>query len=395
MSGITIAGLRQPLLPRRLRLGFVGGGRGGLVGVWHAAGARLSNHWDIVAGALSSDPERARASAADWIIPPERSYADHARMARAEAARPDGIDAVVICTPNHTHFAIASAFLEAGIDVICDKPMTTTVADAEALVALAGEAGRLLLVSYPYGHHAMVRQARALIGQGAIGTIRQFHVEYLQEWATGPADPAVGGQVWRQDPALAGPSSALGDIGTHAYHLLAHVTGLDVTGLRADFHVCGAPKRLEDTAFVTLRLTGDIPGLMHVTQAAPGQHCGLRLRIWGDEGGLVWDQEHPEELRLSRLGEADRIIRRGQGGGMLPEAEWLCHLPRGHGEALTDAWANLYAEFGLAVAAHRTGRGLPPGLIAVPDGRDGLAGVRFTRACVESHRAGGVWIDMD
>lgn len=390
----ALAGLRQPPLGRRLRLGFVGGGRGGLVGQWHAAGVRLSNHWDIVAGALSSDPANAAASAADWMIAPDRSYADWRAMAAAEAAREGGIEAVVVCTPNHTHAAIAAGFLRAGIDVICDKPMTTTRAEAEDLVALSAETGRLLLVTYPYAHHAMVRQARGLVRQGEIGRIRQVTVEYLQEWGTGPVDPAVRGQVWRQDPAKAGRSAAVADIGTHACHLLTQVTGLDITRLRADFHVCGAAKTLEDTAFVNLRLADDVPGILHVTQAAPGQHCGLRLRVWGETGGIAWDQEFPEQLRVARLGGPDRIYHRGQGAGILPEAARLTHLPRGHGETLTDAWANLYAECGIAVAARRSGTALPEGAILVPDGRDGLHGVAFTDACVDSHLAGGVWVDV-
>lgn len=383
--------LRRPVTPRRLRLGFVGGGRGGLVGQWHASGARLSGQWEIVAGALSSDPENAARSARDWLIPADRSYADWRDMARREAAREDGIDAVAICTPNHTHHEIAAAFLRAGIDVICDKPMTTTMADAEDLVRLQEETGVRLYVSYPYTHHAMVRQASEMIRAGAIGRLRQIHTEYLQEWATGPADPDRKGQIWRQDPSRAGRSSAVGDIGTHAFHLLEYVTGLSATAVRADFHVCGAAKALEDTAFINLRFKNDVPGFLHITQAAPGQYCGLRFRIWGEAGGLCWDQEFPEQLRYSPLGQPDRIIHRGQGGGMLPAAERLAHLPRGLGEALTDAWSNLYSEFALSIAARRQAVTLEDTPLAVWDVHDGARGVHFVEACADSHAAGGTW----
>ncbi len=388
------ADLRQPLLDRRLRLGFVGGGRGGLVGHWHASGARLSNHWQIVAGALSSDPERAAASARDWMISEDRAYADYRQMAATEASRADGIDAVTICTPNWSHFEIAGAFLDAGIPVILDKPMTTRIEDADALVAAVDRIGLPFFVTYPFAHHAMVRQARHMIADGAIGTLRHVHIEYLQEWAAPPPDPTVRGQAWRQDPQKAGRSSAIGDIGTHAYHMLHYVAGRDIERLRAEFHVCGAPKDLEDTAHISIRMEGDVPGLLWVSQAAPGQHCGLRFRIWGDEGGLSWDQEHPESLKYAPLGEPEQHLLRGHGSGIKPAVERLVHLPRGHPEALADAWANLYAEMGLAIAAAQSGRELPSGLVELPDVRDGARGVRFVHACADSHEAGSEWVDL-
>lgn len=384
--------LRRPPLGRRLRLGFVGGGRGGLVGDWHASGARLSNHWEIVAGALSSKPENAAASARDWMIPPDRSYADYREMAAQEAARDDGVEAVSIVTPNFTHAEIASAFLKAGIDVILDKPMTTTVADARTLVELCRETGRVLVMTYPYAHHAMVRQAQGLIRNGAIGTVRQVHVEYLQDWNTAP--PSFVGALWRQDPAKVGRSSVIGDIGTHAYHLLCVVTGLDVSEVRADMHVCGGEKPLHDTAFVNLRLTNGAPGLLHVSQAAPGQYCGLRLRVWGDKGAIEWDQEKPEHVKHVPLGQPEQYFVRSHGDGILPEAARLVHMPHGHGEALTDAWANLYAEAGVAIAAKRSGEALPDGTVQLSGAEEGLRGMLFIDACADSHEAGGDWATL-
>jgi predicted dehydrogenase len=385
-------GLRRPPLGRRMRLGFVGGGRGGQVGNWHAAGVRLSGHWDIVAGALSTDPKVAALSAVDWGIDDDRSYSDYRAMAAAEAARADGIEAVTVCTPNWTHAAIASAFLQAGIDVILDKPMAMSLAEAAQLVTLREKTGLTLALTYSFAHHAMVRQATIMVEQGAIGRIRQAHVEFIQDWATAPFAPDNRAASWRQDRTKVGRTSAIGDIGTHAYHLLKTISGLGVEELRAEFHVCGAPKPMEDTAFVSLRLTGGIPGFLWVTQAAPGNFAGLRIRLFGEKGGLQWDQEYPEQLRYSPVGGPDQIIHRGKGSGMTAEAERLVHLPRGHGEALSDAWANLYAEIGFVVAARRAGITLPEGFVRYTNAEEGANGVRFIEACANSNELGGTWV---
>lgn len=390
MSFTDKSALRTPPLGRRLRLGFVGGGRGGLVGDWHFAGARLSNHWDVVAGALSSRPYNAAASARDWMIAPDRSYADYRIMAEVESQRPDGIEAVTICTPNWNHAEIAAAFLRAGIDVILDKPMTTSVADARMLVDLTRETGLTLAMTSPYSYHGMAQQARAMIASGAIGDVRHFHIEYLQEWncAAQPADAPV----WRQDAAKVGRSMVMGDIGTHAYHLLHTITGLDVARVRAEMFVCGGAKAQPDTAHVNLRLANGAPGVLMLTNAAPGQYCGLRIRVWGDKGAIEWDQERPETLKFVALGEEERVFIRGAKNGVLPEAEHFVHLPRGHGEALTDAWGNLYAEAALQVAARRGG--LPAPALQLSGPEDGLRGMLFIDACADSHAAGGVWTEM-
>ena len=382
---------RYPRATRRMRLGIVGGGRGGLVGDWHATGARLSGRWDIVAGALSSDPENARISGADWLLASDRSYSNYRQMAVKEAARPDGIEAVIVCTPNYNHCEIATAFLKAGIDVILDKPMTTTVEDALSLVNLRRETGLFLGMTYPYTFHPMARQAKLMIAAGRIGDIRQAHVEYVQEWATLPDDPSFKGAVWRRDPKKVGRASATGDIGTHAFHLLHYVTGEPITDVRADFHVCGAPKDLEDTAFMNLKLGNGAPGTLWITQAAPGNYCGLRIRVFGSKGGIEWDQEKPEQLRFNPIGEPEQVIVRGMGAGVLPAVERLVHLPRGHGESLTDAWGNMYTEFAIAIAARREGTELPKGYLEVTSAEDGARGVKFIHAAADSHEAGGTW----
>jgi predicted dehydrogenase len=382
-----------PKPSRRLRLGFVGGGRGAFIGEVHANGARLSNRWDMVAGALSSDPQVARDSGRDWLLPEDRIYADYREMAAAEGGRADGIDAVVISTPNHTHHAIAKAFMDRGIDVISDKPLTTTLADALDLVGMQRRTGLVFGVTYSYASHAMVRQAREMIANGDIGAVRQVHVEYFQEWALPPAMPTQKGASWRLDKAKVGSSFTTADIGTHAHHLATFTTGLEMTALRAEFHVSGASKPLEDTAFMHVRFEGGVPGTLMVTQAAAGTHCGLRLRVYGEKAGLEWDQENPEYLRFAEFGRPAQTITRGLGGGMGIEASRFVRMPRGHPEALTDAWGNLYTELAIAIEARRLGKSLPEGLLRYPTVLDGARGVKFIEASVASHAAGGAWTD--
>ena len=379
---------------RRLKLGFVGGGRGAFIGEVHAAGARLSNRWEVVAGALSADPEVARQSG-DWLLPPDRIYADYRDMVVRESNRADGIEAVAIVTPNHTHREIAEAFLAAGIDIICDKPITTSLEDARALVKRQRETGLVFGVTHAYAAYPMVHQAREMIAAGAIGDIRQIHVEYLQGFLMDPPDAARKGHHWRLDPKLVGRSSTTADIGTHAHHMASFVTGLRMVSLRAEFHICGAPKALEDTAFMHARYEGGVPGTLLVTQAAPGNYCGLRFRIYGSKGGLEWDQEVPEYLRFNPISQPGEVISRGKGGGMLPGASRFVHLPRGHPEALTDAWANLYAEFAVAISARRAGETVPAGMLSFADVTAGLRGVAFVEAAIASHEAGGTWTDLE
>ena len=385
----TFEGAFPPLL-RRLRAGIVGGGR---IARIQAMGARLSNYWEVAAGALSADPEAARARAAEWYLPEDRAYASFAEMAEAEAGRADGIDAVVITTPNDSHYAVARAFLEAGIDVICDKPLTNTLGEALDLVRLVQERGLVFGVCHAFAAYPMVRQAREMVRSGALGRINQVHVEYLQDALSDPRAAEAKHVQWRLDPARAGPTSCTGDIGTHAHHMAGFVTGLEMTQLRAELHVCGAPKALDDTVIMATRFTGDVPGTLLATRVAPGQYCGLRLRIYGDAGGLEWDQEHAESLRYTRLGESPRLLSRGPGAGVGPAAARFTRLGRATAEGWIEAWANLYTEFALAIAARRDGRSLPPDLLAFPTVLDGARGVRFIGAAVESHRQGGVWVD--
>ena len=379
-----------PRLSRRLRLGVVGGGR---ISITQATAARMSDRWEIVAGALSSDPARAKARGAEWFLNEDRCYPSFVEMARTEAARPDGVDAVMVTTPNHVHFDAARAFLAAGIDVLCDKPLTNELSQATELVRLVRETGRVFAVGYVMSCFPMIRQAREIVAAGGIGRVNQIHVEFMQDWMI-PDDAMEADHVrWRLDPAKSGATSCTGDIGTHAAHLATFVSGLEMTHLRAEMHVCGAPKLLDDTVFMMTRYEGDVPGTLMATRLAPGNRGGLRLRVYGSEGGLEWDLEDPDRLEFNRFGEPDRVISRGHGHGVASKVERFVRTGRGFPEGIIEAWANLYTEFALAVAARRDGATVREGWLAYPTVEHGADGVRFAEAGVASHRAGGVWVE--
>ena len=381
-----------PKLSRRLRLGVVGGGR---ISGMQATAARLTDRWEVVAGAFSSDPEQAKAAASEWYLPAERCYTSFAGMARTEAGLADGVDAVMITTPNHVHFASAKAFLEAGINLLCDKPLTNELSEADALVKLAAETGCVFGVSYVMSCFPMVRQAREIVAEGGIGEINQIHVEFMQDWMT-PEGVADAPHVkWRLDPAKSGRTSCVGDIGTHAAHLASFVSHLELTDLRSEFHVCGAPKPLEDTFFAWTRYNGTVPGTLMATRLAPGNRGGLRLRVFGSEGGLEWDLEQCDQLKFNRFGEADRIISRGHGHGVSAKTERFVRAARGFPEGIVEAWANLYTEFAMAVAARKDGRKIPADWLDMPYVDDGRNGVAFIDATVRSNEVQGAWVKLE
>ncbi len=365
---------------------MVGGGQGAFIGAVHRIAARLDGKWELVAGALSSDPLRGAQSAADLGIAPDRSYADYAQMAAAEAQRPDSIDAVAIVTPNHLHAKVATAFLRAGIAVICDKPMTATLAEAEALAALVAQTGVPFILTQTYTGYPMVREARALVQQGAIGHLRHVQVEYLQDWLTTPVE--LGGQkqaLWRTDPTLSGAGGCIADIGTHAVNLASFVTGLRLDRVLADLTAFGPGRRLDDNASVLLRFDTGAKGMIWASQIVPGTKNALRFRIAGDQGGLSWDQETPELLDFTPTGKATRTLRRGGEETVTP-----ARIPAGHPEGYLEAFATLYADAAAALSQRPSSRG--PGCL--PDVSDGVLGMRFIAACVESSARGGIWVSL-
>lgn len=379
-----------PQQRERLKLGLVGGGIGSFIGEIHATGARLSDRWELVAGAMSSDPDRSLASGRAWRLAEDRIYANHEAMAEAEAARPDGIDAVVIATPNHTHVPIARSFMRRGIHVICDKPLCNSLAEADGLADLQRQTGVIFAVSYCYASHAMVRQIREMIAAGELGRICQVHVEYFQDWALAMEEAGGSAKPWRLDPAHGGQSFTTADIGTHACHLASFTTGLKLEALSASFHIVGSPKPMEDTAFIQLRFEGGVPGTLMTSQAAAGTHCDLRIRIFGEKASLEWRQEQPEILWFAKPGAPKVMLTRGD-LGCGEAVHRLKRLRAGFPEGLNDAWSNLYTEIGVAIDARKRGEPDRPDLVAFPDLEDGLAGVRFVEAAVRSNAAGGEW----
>lgn len=379
-----------PRLSRRLRIGIVGGGR---IATTHAAAARLTDYWQICAGALSSNPLQAKVRGKSWLLPEERCYASFQEMAAAESRRDDGIEAVMITTPNHLHFDAARTFLDAGIEVLCDKPLTNDLSEALELVRLTGETGRVFAVGYVMASFPMVRQARELVRSGVVGAVKQIHVEFMQDWMVPDHIGEADHVKWRLDPKKSGATSCTGDIATHAHHLASFVSGLEMTDLRAEMHVCGAPKALEDTVMMMTRFEGGVPGTLIATRIAAGNRGGLRLRVYGSEGGVEWDLEHPEYLKYNRYGEPDHIYSRGQGGGISPGVERFTRLSRGFSEGMIEAWANLYTEFAMAVAMKKDGIEPPSGWLDYPTVEAGARGVRFVEAAVESNRQAGAWVD--
>lgn len=374
----------------RIRLGMVGGGQGAFIGAVHRIAARIDGQFELVAGALSSEPARARASAAELGIAAERSYGSFEEMARAEAARPDGIEAVSIVTPNHVHAPAACAFLEAGIHVICDKPMTTTVAEAERLVDLVESSGRLFVLTHNYTGYPMVRQARAMVAKGELGDVRVVQVEYPQDWLTDRAELSGSKQAeWRTDPKRSGAGGCIGDIGTHAYNLAAFVTGLETEALLAQLTTFAPGRLLDDHVEIMLRYKGGARGLLWASQVAVGNENALKLRIYGSQGGLEWSQEDPNYLWFTRLGQPKQLLTRA-GAGAQAEAARVSRLPGGHPEGYLEGFATIYAEAARAIRAARTGAS-PDAETIYPTVHDGLAGMRFIEAAVASSKAGNVW----
>lgn len=381
-----------------VRYGMVGGGPGAFIGNVHRMAARLDGRLTLVAGAFSSDPDRSRGMGEELGLDAGRVYPSWQDMVEGEAARPadERIQLVSIVTPNHLHHAVAAAFLEAGFDVVCDKPLATTRAEADDLCRLATARGRLFAVTYNYTGYPMVKEARARVRSGALGEVRKVLVEYTQGWlATLLENEGHKQATWRADPERAGASAALGDIGTHAYHLVEYVTGLEVGSLFAELATLVPGRRMEDDATVLLRFRGNARGVLSVTQVAVGERNHLRLRVYGSEGGLDWSQERPDRLRLTGLGGAagESFLYDG-GDGLSAGAAGVTRLPGGHPEGFIEAFANLYRATAEAVAARDDGSRPDLTHFDVPTVHDGARGVRFVRAALDSARRGD-WVALD
>jgi predicted dehydrogenase len=379
---------------RRLRLGMVGGGPGAFIGAVHRIAARMDDRFELVAGALSSDPAKSKAAALDLHIAPERAYGSYAEMAVAEAKRPDRIDAVSIVTPNHVHFGPAKAFLEAGIHVICDKPLTTTVEDALALAGIAKKSGLILGLTHNYTGYPLVRQAREMIEAGEVGRIRVVQVEYAQDWLTTAVEATGQKQaVWRTDPAQSGPAGSLGDIGTHAYNIACFVTGLACEQVAAEVSTFVPGRRLDDDVEVLLRFEGGARGMLWASQVATGNENNLRLRVYGDKAGLEWGQENPNYLRFTSYGRPPVTISRA-GAGATASAKHASRIPAGHPEGYLEAFAQLYADLAEQIAARNEGRAPATSALLVPGVKEGVEGVQFIDGVLKSSKQNSAWVKL-
>lgn len=374
---------------RKLRAGIVGGGQGSFIGAVHRIAAELDSQAEIVAGAMSSNAERARASAEAWYL--KHSYASFEEMARTEVSQSDGIDLVIVATPNHMHYPVARAFLEQGIHVICDKPVTFSLEEARELVALVERSGRVFALTHNYTGYPAVRHARELVRRGEIGQIRKVLVEYLQDWLMEPLERSGNKQAeWRTDPARSGVAGSLGDIGTHGENLLEFITGLRIASLCADLSTFIEGRRLDDDANILLRLENGGKGILTCSQIAAGEENALAIRVYGSKAGLEWHQQEPNTLFFKPHGQPQQILRTGL-GYMSDEAKAATRAPAGHPEGFYEAFANIYR---LAIADIRRVESGQPAQGGYPTIYDGLRGMQFVVGAVESSRQGAIWVRL-
>ncbi|MEC7767575.1 MAG: Gfo/Idh/MocA family oxidoreductase [Pseudomonadota bacterium] len=373
---------------KKIRLGLVGGGIGAFIGEVHRIAARLDDRYELVAGAFSSEPRRAADSAAELRIDPARSYNSFEEMAKKESKLRQGIEVVSIVTPNHLHCPAAKAFLKAGIHVICDKPLSTTLEDAEEVESLVKESGLIFAITYNYSGYPMVRHAREMVASGKLGNIRVIQVEYAQDWlATNIEAKGQKQAAWRTDPELAGAGGSIGDIGTHAFHLAEFISGLEAKSLLADLDTFVSGRKLDDNANILLHYSNGAKGMLWSSQVASGQENALRIRLFGDKGGLEWAQEDPNYLHYTQLGESHQVLTRG-GHGLAEAAVSATRTPAGHPEGFLEGFANLYRDIADMIEATRTGKSVAT---LVPDVTDGVKGIRFVEKAVNSSAAGSIW----
>ncbi len=379
-------------LGRRLRIAVIGGGEGSFIGPMHRLAARLDDRYEIVTGVLSSKSDKAERAALEMGFASDRVYATVAEMLAREKARPDGIDVVDIMTPNDTHFEYAMAALDAGFDVICDKPMTNTLEQAEALYDKVRQTGLVFCLTHNYTGYPMVRQAKAMVANGEIGDVRLAQIEYVQggRAVEEPIDAAKP-RSWKYDPKKGGPSLVMGDIGTHAHNLIRFVTGLEVSEVSAEVGHVVPGREVDDFAGALLRMSNGARGCFWVTQAAAGVENSLKFRVSGSRGSLEWLQEIPQRLDFKPLG-ASAEVRTPNGPGTLPLAKRSSRIVAGHPEGFPSGFANIFSDAAEAIAARRSGKTPDPLALHFPNALDGLMGVRFVSKVIESSRANGAWV---
>ena len=377
---------------RKLRMGLVGGGPGAFIGPVHKIAAELDGRIELVAGAFSSSAEKSRASAASYRIDPARAYASWEEMIAAEKRREDGIDFLVIATPNHLHLPVAKGALEAGIPVVSDKPATATYDEVLELEKVVAGAGLPYALTHTYAGYALIREARAICASGALGEIRKVAVDYLQGWLSAPIEGTGHKQAeWRVDPAKSGPGGAIGDIGTHAFHLVEYVTGLDVTALHATLRSVIPTRKVDDDCTALLKLNNGAEGVLLVSQIATGEGNNPRLRVYGEKASLHWEQEDPNNLVLRTPGRPVQTYRAAE-GYLSADALAVARTPSGHPEGYLEAFAVLYREFADWLEAWRLDKSVKaPELL--PGIRAGVRGMRFIERAIASNASGG-WVEF-
>ena len=379
------------MLGRRLRLGVIGGGPGSFIGAMHRTAARLDDRFELVAGAVSSEPGRSRAAGVAIGLSEDRAYGDALALFEGEGARDDGADVVAIMTPNDSHHAYSSAALDCGLDVISDKPMTNTLSEALDLVARVRRTGLVFCLTHNYTGYPMVRQARAMVDDGQLGEIRLVQVEYVQGGKAAERDPDPAGALpWRYDPVRGGPSLVMGDIGTHAHNLVRFITRVEVSEVAAEVGSIVPNRLVHDYAAAMLRFDNGARGSFWVTQAAAGVENCLRIRVSGSRASLEWNQEQPTILTFRPLaGPAE--VRTPNGPGTLPFSARSTRIVKGHPEGFHEAFANIYSDAAEAIAARRSGNQRDPMATQFPNEVDGALGVKFVEAAMASSAAGGAW----
>jgi predicted dehydrogenase len=374
----------------KLGWGLIGGGEGSQIGGTHRIAAGLDGAFAFLAGALDIDPDRGRAFALGLGVPSDRAYGDWREMLAGEKGRPDRVDLVTIATPNASHYEITKAFLEAGFDVLCEKPLTTGVAEAEDIVRTARETGRFCAVNYGYSGYALVRHARAMVRRGDLGRIRVVHAEFAHGHHADAADADNPRLRWRYDPKLAGVSSVLADAGIHALHMACFVAGQEIEAISADFASTVPGRALEDDALVAFRMSGGAVGRLWASAVAIGRQHGLTFQVFGEKGGLRWAQEQPNQLYWTPLGGRTEIIERGV-AGMSPEADHASRVMVGHAEGFFGAFGNIYADLAELIRSRRDGRPPNPAALSCPMATDGLRSVATIAAAAESAGKRGAW----
>ncbi|UWZ82878.1 Gfo/Idh/MocA family protein [Occallatibacter riparius] len=376
---------------RKLRMGMVGGGPGAFIGAVHRVAAELDGRIEMVAGAFSSSPEKSKAAGASYRIDPARAYGSYDEMIAKEKQREDGIDFIVIATPNSTHLPIAKAALEAGIPVMSDKPATATYDEVLELEKVVMKAGLPYGLTHTYAGYALVRDARALCAAGEIGPIRKVVVEYLQGWLSDKLEETGQKQAsWRADPKISGPGGCIGDIGTHAFHLLEYITGLDVTALQGTLRSVVEGRRVDDDCTALLKLSNGAQGILLASQIAAGEGNGIRIRVYGEKASLHWQQENPNTLLLRRNTGPDET-RHASAGYLSADARAVARLPGGHPEGYFEAFAVLYREFADWLEAWRATKAEAPATL--PGIRAAVRGMRFIDRAIESNKTGN-WVEF-